>query len=408
MMTKKEYINMKLAPIVLFTYNRPCHTQQTIEALQKNELAKESELFIFSDGGKDEASWEKVNEVREYLKTINGFKKVILTFQDKNIGLADSIISGVTKIVNQYEKIIVLEDDHVTNKFFLKFMNDALDFYEKEKKVWHISGWNYPIKSEDSNETFLWRVMNCWGWATWKDKWSYFEKDTNKLLKDFSTEDIYKFNLDGSIDFWWQVLANHNDEINTWAIFWYAIIFKNQGLCLNPTHSFVENIGFDGTGTNTGARDNYSNNLSRQNYKIKFENNLIENKTTTDRIKLFFRENENKNLTFSKNLNKIFTLLSSLKISSNKYILYGSGTGMDLISGFLGENIEFIVDNDIKKHNSFKNGFKIIGLSYFKDYDTNNKIIITVFGRASQIIETLSETYQIPKDRLVSLDIFEN
>ena len=115
---------MKLAPIVLFTYNRPWHTKQTIEALQKNELAKESELFIFSDGGKDEASWKKVNEVREYLKTINGFKKVILTFQDKNIGLADSIISGVTKIVNKYEKIIVLEDDHVTNKFFLKFMND--------------------------------------------------------------------------------------------------------------------------------------------------------------------------------------------------------------------------------------------------------------------------------------------
>ena len=96
------------------------------------------------------------------------------------------------------------------------------------------------------------------------------------------------------------------------------------------------------------------------------------------------------------------------KLSSDKYILYGSGTGMDLVSNFLEENIEFIIDNDIKKHNSYKNGFKIIGLPYFKDYDTNSKIIITVFGRASQIIETLSKEYQIPKDRLISLDIFEN
>ena len=116
-MLQKNINLSNLAPIVLFTYNRPWHTKQTIEALQKNELAKESELFIFSDGGKDEASWEKVNEVRDYLKTTNGFKKVILTFQDKNIGLADSIISGVTKIVNQYGKIIVLEDDIVTSPY---------------------------------------------------------------------------------------------------------------------------------------------------------------------------------------------------------------------------------------------------------------------------------------------------
>lgn len=399
---------MNLAPIILFTYNRLSHTKQTIEALQKNELAKNSELFIYSDGGRDEESWDKVKVIREYLKTISGFKNITVIQRETNIGLAQNIIDGVTKIVNQYGKIIVLEDDIVTSPYFLNFMNDSLNFYEKTSKVWHISGWNYPISNENLEDVFLYRTMNCWGWATWKDRWSGYEKNPQKLISIFSEKDIYEFNLDNATNFWEQVEKNHNKQMNTWAIFWYAIIFKNQGLCLNPTQSFVENIGFDGTGTNTGPRDNYSSNLSRQNYKIRFENNLIENKTATDRIKLFFRENENKNLTFSKNLNNIFALLSSLKISSNKYILYGSGTGMDLVSNFLKENIEFVVDNDIKKHNSFKNGFKIIGLPYFKNYDTNNKIIITVFGRASQIIETLSEEYQIPKDRLVSLDIFEN
>lgn len=399
---------MNLAPIILFTYNRLSHTKQTIDALQKNELAKKSELFIYSDGGKDEDSWNKVGEIRQYLESVVGFKNITIIKRDVNIGLAQNIIDGVTKIINQYGKIIVLEDDIVTSPYFLNFMNDSLDFYEKTSKVWHISGWNYPISDENLEDVFLYRTMNCWGWATWKNRWNNYEKNPQKFISIFSEKDICEFNLDNATNFWEQVEKNHNKQMNTWAIFWYAIIFKNQGLCLNPTQSFVENIGFDGTGTNTGHRDNYSSNLSRQNYKIRFENNLIENKTATDRIKLFFRENENKNLTFSKNLNKVFALLSSLKISSDKYILYGSGTGMDLVSNFLEENIEFIIDNDIKKHNSYKNGFKIIGLPYFKDYNTNSKIIITVFGRASQIIETLSKEYQIPKDRLISLDIFEN
>ncbi len=397
---------MNLAPIILFTYNRLSHTKETIDALQKNELAKNSELFIYSDGGKDEDSWNKVGEIRQYLESIVGFKNITIIKRDVNIGLAQNIIDGVTKIINQYGKIIVLEDDIVTSPYFLNFMNDSLNFYEKTSKVWHISGWNYPISDENLDDVFLYRTMNCWGWATWKDRWNNYEKNPQKLLSSFSEKNIYEFNLDNATNFWEQVEKNHTKQMNTWAIFWYTTIFKNQGLCLNPTQSFVENIGFDGTGTNTGPRDNYSSNLSRQNYKIKFENNLIENKTATDRIKLFFRENENKNLTFSKNLNNIFALLSTLKISSNKYILYGSGTGMDLVSSFLEENIEFIIDNDIKKHDSYKNGFKIIGLPYFKDYDTNSKIIITVFGRASQIIETLSKEYQIPKDRLISLDIF--
>lgn len=400
--------NKCLSPIVLFVYNRISHTKQTIDALQKNKLANKSNLYIYSDGFKNENDKIEVLGVREYIKTVTGFKNVTIVQQPSNLGLAKSIVMGTTDIVNKYEKVIVLEDDIVTSPYFLNFMNDSLNFYEQESKVWHISGWNYPISNENLEDTFLYRTMNCWGWATWKDRWSNYEKNPQKLIESFSKEEIYKFNLDGAINFWEQVEKNLNNQMNTWAIFWYTTIFKNEGLCLNPTQSFVENIGFDGTGTNTGYRNNYSSNLSRTNYNIRFENKLKENQTVTDRIKLFYRQNneENKNISFSKNLNKIFALLSTLKISSDKYILYGSGTGMDLVSNFLINNIEFIIDNDIKKHNSYKNGFKIIGLPFFKDFDTNSKIIITVFGRASEIIETLSKEHQIPKDRLISLDIF--
>jgi hypothetical protein len=280
---------MKLAPITLFVYNRPYHTKQTIQALQKNELAKESELFIFSDAPKDEQAKEGVDAVREYIKGINGFKKVTIIERDRNWGLADSIIDGVTKIVNEYGKIIVLEDDLVTSPYFLKFMNDALEFYRDQKRVWHISGWNYPIESNGFEDVFLWRVMNCWGWATWRDRWSYYEKNTDKLIESFSKEDIKRFNLDGVENFWGQVLANRDKKINTWAIYWYATIFKHNGLCLNPVQTFVENIGLDGSGLHCGIEESYHTSLNEKK-SINFINDFFESPIAVERIKIFYKK----------------------------------------------------------------------------------------------------------------------
>lgn len=280
---------MKLAPTVLFVYNRPWHTKQTVEALQKNDLAKESELFIYSDAPKNKNATEKVKEVREYIRSINGFKKITIIEREKNWGLANNIIDGVTSIVSRYGKIIVLEDDIVTSPYFLKFMNDALESCDNQKRVWHISGWNYPIKIDGIYDVFLWRVMNCWGWATWADRWEYFEKDIDKLIGEFSQEDIKRFNLDGSENFWGQILANKKGKINTWAIYWYATIFKKNGLCLDPTQTFVENIGFDGSGRHcrgTGYKDNKILSTKKQ---VKFEIELKENKKVVDKIKEYYK-----------------------------------------------------------------------------------------------------------------------
>ncbi len=279
---------MKLAPVVLFVYNRPFHTKQTVEALLKNELADESELFIYSDAPKNEEVQESVAEVRAYIKQIDGFKKVTIIEREKNLGLADSILDGVTKVVNMYGKVIVLEDDLVTSPYFLRFMNEALEFYKDKKRVWHISGWNYPIESGGLGDIFLWRVMNCWGWATWADRWNYLKKDVTKTINDFTTQEIYKFNLDGSYQFWKQVTDNHEGKINTWAIFWYATIFKNGGLCVNPVKTYVENIGLDGSGTHCGTDNSFSKPDHIDN-KITFEKEITENSVAVERIKAFYK-----------------------------------------------------------------------------------------------------------------------
>ena len=144
-----------LAPIALFVFNRLDNTKQTVEALKKNKLADQSELFIYSDGPRGQDTVAEVNNVRQYIKTITGFKRIKIIEHNINLGLATSIITGVTKIVNKYGKIIVLEDDLITSKYFLKFMNEALEIYKDNKKIWHISGWNYPIHEEKLNRVFF-------------------------------------------------------------------------------------------------------------------------------------------------------------------------------------------------------------------------------------------------------------
>ncbi|MDA3877558.1 MAG: hypothetical protein PF483_10780 [Halothiobacillus sp.] len=247
----------KIAPITLFVYNRPWHTRQTVEALLKNEFAAESDLIIFSDAPKSEGLTEAVRDVRQYIRQIDGFKSVTIVERETNIGLARSIIEGVTEVCNSYGRVIVLEDDIVTSPHFLTFMNMALDRYSNEPRVWHISGWNYPIDPEGLPDAFFWRVMNCWGWATWADRWKHFQKDPQHLIQSWDHKKIKRFNLDGSHDFWSQITANASHHINTWAIFWYATIFERNGLCLNPTRSLVENIGHDGSGENCGVNNLY-------------------------------------------------------------------------------------------------------------------------------------------------------
>ena len=265
-----------LAPVIIFVYNRLWHTKKTIHALLENDLADQSEIVIYSDGPKNEKDYHQVMEVRNYIKKVNGFRSLKIIEREKNWGLAGNIIDGVTKVINEYGKIIVLEDDIVTSPSYLLFMNQALDFYKNEDKVWHIAGWNNSIKTEGLHDAFFWRVMNCWGWATWSDKWSHFNKNSSQLIEKWSIKQKNDFDLNGSNIFWSQVIANANKKLNTWAIFWYATIFENNGLCLNSSKSYVYNIGLDGSGVH---RDNSNSNLT-------FKPNLCNNKTIIWPIKI--------------------------------------------------------------------------------------------------------------------------
>jgi hypothetical protein len=258
-----------LAPIAVFVYNRLSHTRQTIEALQKNLLADESELFIFSDGAKNPENEEAVKEVRDYVHSITGFKKLTVIERPKNLGLAGNIIDGVTSIVNQVGEIIVLEDDLVTAPYFLQYMNQALDLYRNNQSVICIHGYVYPAK-EKLPETFFLKGADCWGWATWKRGWELFEPDGKKLMDELVRRKLTKeFDYDGAYHFTLMLSHQIKGINNSWAVRWHASAYVKDKLTLYPGRSLVHNIGNDGTGMHSGSSTIYDVQLTTSPINVK-------------------------------------------------------------------------------------------------------------------------------------------
>ena len=242
-----------LAPICLFTYNRLIETKQTVEALKKNFLASQSELFIFSDGPKNESVKDKVNAVRAFLKTVNGFKSVTIFESKTNKGLANSIIDGVSQIINEYGKVIVIEDDLVTSPNFLDFMNQALDFYSEDDFVFSISGYTMDLNSlkKQNKDFYFGHRASSWGWATWQKNWQSVDWEV-KTFKDLNdSKNMQKAFNQGGSDMFSMLKAQMNGKIDSWAIRFCFQQFLNKQACVFPKTSKIQSIGFSKEATHT-------------------------------------------------------------------------------------------------------------------------------------------------------------
>ena len=278
-----------LAPIILFTYNRPQHTRRMLQALENAELAAESDVFIYSDGARNAHAIEKVNKVRAIISEPWNFKNITIIEREQNLGLAQNVILGVSEIISKYGKAIVLEDDLEISKVGLRYFNNALDFYEKEERVMEISGYMYPVTHADKlPESFFFRVANSWGWATWERAWKHYNPNIEELIADFDKDKIKNFSIDHSENFWKQVQEYKAGKINSWAIRWYLSIFNQQGLTLYPRKSMIQNIGTDGSGTHSDSDTVYQVELANQIPKF-FPTEIEENKEAYQAIKHFYK-----------------------------------------------------------------------------------------------------------------------
>lgn len=252
---------MTPAPILLFVYNRPEHVRQCIASLQANELAAQSPLFIYSDAAKTPESREGVEQTRQFIRTIQGFKEVTIIEREQNWGLALSIIDGVTTQVNRFGRVIVMEDDLIAAPYFLQFMNDALETYKDEPRVGHIQGCDF---TQDASlpDTFLIKWTGSWGWATWDRAWKLFNPNGKELLRQLEERNLTRrFDFNGTYGYTRMLRRQIEGKNNSWAIRWNASLFLADILSLNAGRSLIQNNGFDGSGTNCGGGGLYNSTL---------------------------------------------------------------------------------------------------------------------------------------------------
>ena len=301
----------RLAPILLFVFNRPKHTHQVLLALSKADLAINSTLVIFCDGPKIASDLLASREIELIVSQfIPFFKSIQFVKSEVNLGLANSIITGVTKICKESGRVIVLEDDIVVSPNFLGFMNAALDFYEGSPLVGSIHGYWHPTYLLLPS-TFFIRGASCWGWATWQRSWELFESDGQKLLQELINRKLTQlFDLDGSAEYTKMLKNQILGKNNSWAIRWHATMFLKGMLQLTPNKSLVKNIGFDGSGTHSMPTSIYNVEISKASIEIceiPIEESLVARTGLSNYHKKIKRS------IFEKAYNKIINLIRKLK-----------------------------------------------------------------------------------------------
>ncbi len=273
---------MKYAPLIVFAYNRPEHLRRTLESLAANAEAVETDLFIFIDGPKENDSTGKTNQVLQVAKNLpeNWFKSVSITASLTNRGLAAAVIHGVSEVINQYGYAIVTEDDSLVDISYLKFMNEALNFYENVKDIWSVGGYCPPMRLPEEYKYGVVKTQRCssYAWATWKDRWQRIDWDMSNYNK-------FRFNFSARKAFnqWGEDRASMLDDqmnhrVNSWAIRFDYSMYENKMYNIVPAVSLVKNIGHDGSGTHSTV-DSSSNDsfaVDLRNEKLDFELGIVQ------------------------------------------------------------------------------------------------------------------------------------
>lgn len=281
------------APIILFAYNRPAHTEATLQALAACELAAESELHIFVDYPKKpehQATWEATKAVvyRDW-----PFRQVHITERQENYGLIRSVIEGVSALMEQHGRAIVLEDDLQAAPSFLRFMNEALDAYEDQPEIFSVSGYNFgpnlmQIPDHYQDDYYFCYRPTSWGWATWRDRWATVDwevKDIEQFKKSGRQQRAFNRSGDDLSD---MLIGSVEGRLHSWyARFAYAQ-FKQQRLSIVPVRSLIQNIGMDGSGVHCGPSDTYWVDLETEPRAIRLPARIYTDKAM---LKAVFRAN---------------------------------------------------------------------------------------------------------------------
>lgn len=280
-----------LAPIVLFVYKRADHTKQVIRALQKCSLSGESQLYIYSDGAGRDSDLQEVEEVREYIYQINGFKEVVVVAREKNYGLAQNILQGVSEVISRHNKVIVLEDDLVCSPYFLEYMNGALAHYEGHDHIFSVSAYNPDMKfpAYYDKPVYLNYRNSSWGWGTWLDRWEQVDWDVRDFTRFIRDENLCKAFNRGGEDLTRMLSRQMQGKLNSWSIRFTYAHFKQQTYSLCPVKSLIRSIGHDGSGTHSRMTNKFQVELDPDFRDISFPDSLTIDEQVMREFRKFYR-----------------------------------------------------------------------------------------------------------------------
>ena len=287
-MNQKVARSPAFAPVVIFAFNRPDHLKQCIDSILLNKESEFTEFWVFVDGPRNAIDKIKVREVVQILDKYKAYKNWHFQFSERNLGLAKSIISGLNKVFEKSERAIIVEDDLVASPYFLEYCNFGLEKYEMDQRVASLHGFSYEFNKPEKSPYFL-RGADCWGWATWKNRWELFEEDSNNLISQIKAKRLKrKFDLDDVYPYYNMLIRQSRGEVSSWAIRWHASMFLANKLTLYPNKTLINNNGIDGSGTHAGQSKSFNSLLADR--PIDFANiEIREYRRVRRKLKRFLR-----------------------------------------------------------------------------------------------------------------------
>ena len=311
-----KYDDRSKTPVALFTYNRPDYTRKVLDSLSRCRRLDECILFIYCDGPKKPEHADSVDASRSLVRTFADTFPATVVLRENNLGLARSIVSGVTDLCTRYGRVIVIEDDFILSPSFLDYMLQALDRYEHDENIYQISGFMFPVENPEKPDAFLLPLTTSWGWATWRRAWTVFDWNASgwqELLSDDQTR--ARFDLDNSYPYHEMLKERFSGHNDSWAILWWYAVFKASGLVVHPKRSLVWVGGFDDSGTHCGTTNMVLRSVSDlwefpENGRLAFQKENTRDDETYTRIRDYLRMQNTRSFG-----EKLFRIFKSMKNS---------------------------------------------------------------------------------------------
>lgn len=380
---------MKIATI-LFTYNRIWHTKQVLDALKENTILPEK-LFLFQDGLKDERHREEWSKVNNLIKAVDWCENEVIV-SPVNKGVAESIINGVNSVFKQCDAVIVLEDDCIPDKLFLEFMYQCFAKYEQEKKVHSVSGYAWPIElpENDTEDIYGCGRISSWGWGTWKDRWTTYQRNMDMLKKIKADASMSKELATWGMDLEQMLLNNISGLNDSWAVYWALNAIYHQQLCINPYRSLIQNIGLDGSGVHCGAEKRFSS------VKVNAEKELKRHFRLPDKIQIY--ESTREEFT---NLYGNYTAVTTDRKGKEKILVYGLGSFFSQNEKELNHEFQILAFIDGRKTGCFA-GKEIVKVHKINEFQFDKVILmIQDIQECIRVAQNLIETYQVCYENII-------